>query len=151
MDKHQGCSKSTCVACHSAGVLTRRPASGISAGAVGPLLLAATRNPILAALAEEIAEVAPFKPCGPGADYIPRVMAAAYYRPRDSQTNLPEYGPQDNVHDPNALYEEYLVQLREAAKTLNMKLDVAAAPLLTAEDHVGGRHKSSRSSPMDLW
>jgi len=61
-------------------------------------------------------------------------MAAGYYRPRDSKTDLPEYGPQDRVHDPHALYEEYLGQLREAAKAANMKLDLAAAPLFMAED-----------------
>ncbi len=150
MDKHQGCSKSTCVACHSAGVLTRRQLLGVSAGVVGPLLLAATRNPLLAAWAEEMAEIAPFKPCGPGADYRPRVMAAAYYRPRDSQTGLPKYGPQDRVHDPNSLYEEYLVQLREAAKAFNMKLDIAAAPLFSAEDARGWAAQVKKENPDGL-
>jgi hypothetical protein len=106
---------------------------GVSAGLAGPLVLAAARNPLLAALAEEVAEIAPFRACGPGAAYVPRIMAAGYYRPRDPKTGLPTYGPQDRVHDPSALYEEYLVQLREAAKVANAKLEIAAAPLFTAE------------------
>ncbi len=80
-----------CAACHSVGVLTRRRLLGLSAGAVAaPLLLAATRNPILAALAEDIAEITPFKPCGPGAAYVPRVMAAAYYRETGTSRLRPE-------------------------------------------------------------
>ena len=134
MVEHQCSNKSNCVACPAAGGLTRRRMLGLSAAAVGPLLLSTTRNPILAALAEELAEIAPFRPCGPGAAYVPRVMAAAYYRPRDPKTGLPKYGPQDKVHEPKALYEEYLVQLREAAKAHNIKLDIAPAPLFTEQD-----------------
>jgi len=134
MDQSQGCNKSMCAACRSSGVLTRRDLLGATAGVVGPLLLAAGQNPILAALAEEAGAITPFKPCGPGAAYVPRVMAAAYYRPRDPNTGLPKYGPQDKIHDPQALLEEYSAQLREAARAFNLKLDIAAKPLWTAED-----------------
>ena len=58
MAKHQCSNKSNCVLCPSAGGLTRRRLLGLSAGAVGPLLLSTTRNPILAALAEELTEIA---------------------------------------------------------------------------------------------
>ncbi|MBM4040558.1 MAG: hypothetical protein FJ290_18795 [Planctomycetes bacterium] len=91
----------------------------------GPLLLAAARKPILAAAAEEKAEIEPFKPCGPGAAYVPRVMAAAYYRPPTMAIS--------KTFDPDANYEGYQAQLREAAKALNMKLDIAPAPLSTPD------------------
>ncbi|MBM3892054.1 MAG: hypothetical protein FJ388_23305, partial [Verrucomicrobia bacterium] len=126
MNKYQCRNVSNCVACHSAGVFTRRQLLGVSAGVVGPLLLAATRNPILAALVEEMAKIAPFKPCGPGAAYVPRVMAATYYRPAETESS--------KTFDAAANYKGYLEQLREAAKALNMKLDVAPAPLFTPED-----------------
>jgi hypothetical protein len=134
MDKQQCFSESSRVTCPSVGVLTRRQLLGVSAGVVGPLVLAATRNPLLAGLAEEMAEITPFKPCGPGAAYVPRIMVAGYYRPRDAKTGLPQYGPQDKIHDPSALYEEYLGRLRDMAKALRMKLEIAAAPLFSAEE-----------------
>jgi hypothetical protein len=93
----------------------------------GPLLLAATRNPVLAAVVEEMAVIAPFKPSGPGAAYVPRVMGATYYRRGPA-------GTASKTFDPDANYAGYLGQLREAAKAFNLKLDVAPAPLSTAED-----------------
>ncbi len=94
--------------------------------AAAPLLLAATRSPILAGLVEEMAEITPFKPCGPGAAYVPRVMAAAYYRETGTSKTYTS-----KTYDPNANYAGYLEQLREAAKASNINLQIAPAPLFT--------------------
>ncbi len=108
---------------------SRRRLLGVTAGVVGPLFLPVIRNPIFAGLAEEIAQITPFKPCGPGAACVPRVMAAGYYGPR---CDLPPDDEKQRELDPN--YVRYLGQLREAAKALNLKLDIAPAPLNTPED-----------------
>jgi len=150
----QRCNESNRVTCDSSGVLTRRRLLGISAGAVGPLLLAGKRNPILAALSEQLAQITPFKPCGPGASYVPRVMAVAYYQPRDPKTGRPPEGQGYRhvglTYDPKANYEGYLKQLREAAKKLNIQLDIAPAPLFTADDARQWRAQVEKKEPDGL-
>jgi hypothetical protein len=129
MEKHHGCDTLHGMACYSPGAFSRRRLLGVTAGVVGPLFLPVIRNPIFAGLAEEIAQITPFKPCGPGAACVPRVMAAGYYGPR---CDLPPDDEKQRELDPN--YVRYLGQLREAAKALNLKLDIAPAPLNTPED-----------------
>ena len=150
----QRCNESNCVTCDSSGVLTRRRLLGVSAGAVGSLLLAGKRNLILAALFEQMAQITPFKPCGPGASYIPRVMAAGYYQPRDPKTGRPPEGQGyrhvGRTYDPKANYEGYLKQLREAAKTLNIQLDIAPAPFFTAADARPWRAEVEKKKPDGL-
>jgi len=133
MDRHEFNSQTNGAACSLTGILTRRQLLGVSAGVVGPFLPAAVGNLGLAAAVEETAALVPFQPCGPGTAYVPRLMAAAYYRPRDPKTGRATYGPPSLNYDVNANYEGYLRQLRGAAKARNMKVDIAPAPLFSAE------------------
>ena len=55
-------------------------------------------------------------------------MAAAYYRETGTSKTYTS-----KTYDPNANYAGYLEQLREAAKASNINLQIAPAPLFTAE------------------
>ena len=73
MNKHVCLYKLRCAACHSQSDLSRRGFLSLSAIAAGSVLWSASRNPALGGLAEEMVEIAPFKPCGPGASYVPTI------------------------------------------------------------------------------
>ncbi len=89
------------------------------------------RGPILAGLVEEMA-ITPFKPCRPRAAYVPRVVAAAYYRETGTSKTYTS-----KTYDPNAnTARRCLEQLREAAESSNINLRIPRRfPLFAAEAH----------------
>ena len=124
--------ESHCAGCDSGGHLSRRGFLGLSTTALGSVLLSASGNRVLGALANETAEITPFKPCGPGASYVPRIKAAACYRQRDEKGLTAR--PTLATYDVDAKYKDYCRQLGQAQKALGIKIDIAPEPIYSAED-----------------
>ena len=143
MSKKTCAHQSHCAGCHAGGGLSRREFVGLSTAALGLTFMPRTADRALAALAKAD-EITPFKPCGPGATYVPRIKAAAYYIKRvpvdpktDPRSGKLKRGVEGRfpvtTYDVDARYREYCRQLREAEKKLAIKIDIAD-PIHSVED-----------------
>jgi hypothetical protein len=99
-----------------------RSSAGLFAGSVLlPGCLSATKGPMVTKN--------PIRACGPAAQYVPTIKAVFVRRKEDYGMLWP-----GAVYDGQAARRKYTAQLVEAARTLNVKLDLRPEPIYSAAE-----------------